>query len=67
MYLFLEQVKQLRQAACLRTPCALWLLPWLLSPITLLYGDPARLVTTFAHVGFQPFLEDPAVNADWPQ
>lgn len=31
------------------------------------YGDLARLVMTFAHAGFQPFLEDPAVNADWPR
>lgn len=67
IYLFLEQIKQLRQAVHLRTPCAVWLVPRLLRAITLLYGDPVRLVMTFAHAGFQPFLEDPAVNADWPR
>lgn len=67
MYLFLEQIKQLRQAVHLRTPSAVWLVPWLLRAITLLCGHPARLVMTFAHAGFQPFLEDPAVDADWPR
>lgn len=31
-----------------------------------LCGDTAGLALTFGHEGFQPFLEDPAVNMDCP-
>ena len=65
MYSFLEQIKWLCQAVHLRTLCAVWLASRLLRAVTLLYGDCARLGMAFAHPGFQPFLKDPSVSADW--
>lgn len=52
MFLFLEQIQQLRQAVFEDTVCAQCL--GLSQGIVLLCGDTAGLALTFGHEGFQP-------------